>query len=25
LIAPDGSKRNVKIVQLLGFNGLDRH
>jgi len=25
LIAPDGSKRNVKIVQLLGFNGLDRY
>ena len=25
LIAPDSSKRNVKIVQLLGFNGLDRH
>ena len=25
LIAPDGSKRNVKIVQLLGFNGLERH
>ena len=25
LIASDGSKRNVKIVQLLGFNGLDRH
>ena len=25
LIEPDGSKRNVKIVQLLGFNGLDRH
>ena len=25
LIAPDGSMRNVKIVQLLGFNGLDRH
>ncbi|MBT68515.1 MAG: translational GTPase TypA [Thiotrichales bacterium] len=25
LIAPDGSKRNVKIVQLFGFNGLDRH
>ncbi len=25
LITPDGSKRNVKIVQLLGFNGLDRH
>ncbi|MDA8756105.1 translational GTPase TypA [Candidatus Pseudothioglobus singularis] len=25
LISPDGSKRNVKIVQLLGFNGLDRH
>ena len=25
LIAPDGSKRNVKIVQILGFNGLDRH
>ena len=25
LIAPDGSKRNVKIIQLLGFNGLDRH
>ena len=25
LIAPDGFKRNVKIVQLLGFNGLDRH
>ena len=25
LIAPDGSERNVKIVQLLGFNGLDRH
>ena len=25
LIAPDGSKRNVKIVQLLGFSGLERH
>ena len=25
LNTPDGSKRNVKIVQLLGFNGLDRH
>ncbi len=25
LMSPDGSKRNVKIVQLLGFNGLDRH
>ena len=25
LIAPDGSKRNVKIVQLLSFNGLERH
>ncbi len=25
LISPDGSKRNVKIVQLLGFNGLERH
>jgi len=25
LIASDGSKRNVKIVQLLGFNGLERH
>jgi len=25
LITPDDSKRNVKIVQLLGFNGLDRH
>tara|TARA_B100000470_G_scaffold63622_1_gene48310 strand:- start:8880 stop:10691 length:1812 start_codon:yes stop_codon:yes gene_type:complete len=25
LITPDGSTRNVKIVQLLGFNGLDRH
>ena len=25
LITPDSSKRNVKIVQLLGFNGLDRH
>jgi len=25
LVAPDGSKRNVKIVQLLGFNGLERY
>jgi GTP-binding protein len=25
LIAPDGSKHNVKIVQLLGFSGLERH
>ncbi len=25
LVAPNGSKRNVKIVQLLGFNGLERH
>ena len=25
LITPDGSKRNVKIVQLLGFSGLERH
>ena len=25
LISPDGTKRNVKIVQLLGFNGLERH
>ena len=25
LVAPDGSKRNVKIVQLLGFSGLERH
>ena len=25
LIASDGSRRNVKIVQLLGFNGLERH
>ena len=25
LIAPDGSKRNIKIVQLLSFNGLERH
>ena len=25
LIASDGSKRNVKIVQLLGFSGLERH
>ena len=25
LVSPDGSKRNVKIVQLLGFNGLERH
>ena len=25
LISPDGIKRNVKIVQLLGFNGLERH
>ena len=25
LVAPGGSKRNVKIVQLLGFSGLERH
>ena len=25
LVAPDGSKRNVKIVQLLRFSGLERH
>ena len=25
LISSDGSKRNVKIVQLLGFSGLERH
>ncbi len=25
LVAPDGAKRNVKIVQLLGFSGLERH
>ena len=25
LVSPDGSKRNVRIVQLLGFNGLERH
>ena len=25
LVSPDGSRRNVKIVQLLGFNGLERH
>ena len=25
LVASDGSKRNVKIVQLLGFNGLERY
>ena len=25
LIAPDGLRRNVKIVQLLGFSGLERH
>jgi GTP-binding protein len=25
LVAPDGSKRNVKIAQLLGFNGLERY
>ena len=25
LVKPDGSKRNVKIVQLLGFNGLERY
>ena len=25
LVSPDGTKRNVKIVQLLGFNGLERH
>ena len=25
LVAPDSSKRNVKIVQLLGFSGLERH
>ena len=25
LVATDGSKRNVKIVQLLGFSGLERH
>jgi GTP-binding protein len=24
LVKPDGSKRNVKIAQLLGFNGLER-
>jgi len=24
LVGPDGSKRNVKIAQLLGFNGLER-
>jgi GTP-binding protein len=24
LVSPDGSKRNVKIAQLLGFNGLER-
>ena len=25
LVTPDGSKRNVKIVQMLGFSGLERH
>ena len=25
LVTPDGSIRNVKIVQLLGFSGLERH
>ncbi|MBT8009196.1 MAG: translational GTPase TypA [Gammaproteobacteria bacterium] len=25
LVSPDGSKRNIKIVQLLSFNGLERH
>jgi len=25
LVTPDGSKRNVKILQLLGFNGLERY
>ena len=25
LVSPDGSRRNVKIVQLLGFNGLERY
>jgi len=25
LVSPDGSRRNVKIVQLMGFNGLERH
>jgi len=25
LVSPDGSKRKIKIVQLLGFNGLERH
>ena len=25
LISPDGTERKVKIVQLLGFNGLERH
>jgi GTP-binding protein len=25
LVSPDGSKRNIKIVQLLGFNGLERY
>ena len=25
LVTPDGLKRNVKIVQLLGFNGLERY
>jgi GTP-binding protein len=25
LVNPDGSKRNAKIVQLLGFNGLERN
>ncbi|MDC0195952.1 translational GTPase TypA, partial [Candidatus Thioglobus sp.] len=25
LVTPDGSRRNVKIVQLLGFSGLERH
>ena len=25
LVTPNGSKRNVKIVQLLGFSGLERH
>ena len=25
LVSSDGSKRNVKIVQLLGFSGLERH
>ena len=25
LVSPDGSNRKIKIVQLLGFNGLERH